>query len=55
MQKDKQPKRALTCKHCGHVWVSRIDTRPMKCPNAKCQAFDWDKRPASPKVIKGKR
>lgn len=31
----------VKCAKCGYEWIPRVK-RPVKCPNQKCQAFDWD-------------
>ena len=30
------------CKKCGWEWYPRKETRPIKCPNAQCQTYNWD-------------
>lgn len=32
----------LKCSVCSHEWIARSDKKPLKCPNGKCQSFDWD-------------
>jgi len=29
------------CKRCGHVWIQRILTKPIRCP--RCKTHLWDK------------
>jgi len=31
-----------TCTRRNYQWLARVP-RPIKCPNPKCQAKDWDK------------
>jgi DNA-directed RNA polymerase subunit RPC12/RpoP len=31
----------FTCLRCGHTWMPRT-TRPVKCPNPRCQSPYWD-------------
>ena len=28
------------CRRCGHEWVKRVGTRPVRCPN--CKQPKWD-------------
>lgn len=35
------------CNVCGHEWIPRIITRPVKCPNQSCQSPYWDKPKSS--------
>jgi predicted Zn-ribbon and HTH transcriptional regulator len=40
----------LRCHVCGYEWLPRITTRPVKCPNQRCQSPYWDR----PKVSDSK-
>jgi predicted Zn-ribbon and HTH transcriptional regulator len=35
------------CKRCGHEWIPRKETKPVRCP--KCKSPYWDKV----KIVKG--
>lgn len=30
------------CQRCGWIWTVRVE-HPRKCPNEKCQSYDWEK------------
>lgn len=36
------------CRRCGHAWVKRVETRPVRCP--KCKSPYWDTPPGKLKV-----
>ena len=31
----------MKCVRCGHMWLRRVVTQPVKCP--KCQSPYWDR------------
>lgn len=33
----------LRCRICGHEWIRKSDSLPMRCPNPKCQSPYWDR------------
>lgn len=43
------------CVRCGHSWVKRVETKPIRCPN--CKKPNWDvpplKRGPKPKKKRG--
>ena len=38
------PRRNLhTCLRCGYQWLSKLEGKPVQCPNRKCQSPYWDR------------
>ena len=38
----------LQCKRCGHAWIPRVTTLPVRCP--RCKHLRWREEAPAPKT-----